>query len=649
MILSASKFLLPLFLVIFALSPGFSQIGTSPRAVCESICSGDPGENIFPNGDFGHGIPNVVPGDPGLAPGYFYTQNPPPNDGSYTIANSTIGWGGFAADTWIDIEDHGPEANGYMMVVNASHQPGLFYQKEVPVCENTLYEFSMDVIALNRTPPAPFIIQPNVAFEINGNTVCSTSEIAITATWYTYRFSFSTEPGVTQVTLGLRNDAPGGYGNDLAIDNISFRACGPDIDVPATAFFCAGQPLQLNASLMFSPYMPDYYQWQVFNSTANSWDLLPGASQLSHTVTQPASGDQYRLVVAGSPANLSLPYCRAVSQPVELTLDDVSGFSISGSDTIICNGAPAMLEAGSFATYQWSTGAQSADIPAPVPGWYAVTVTTANNCPADDRLFVHEIELTAAAQTTDPHCAGYADGRIEVSGVQGGAGWVQFALNGGIPQEKMVFDSLGAGTYTVLAVDSLGCEFPIEVALIDPPPTNVSIGDDRTIRVCDSLTLEATADFLLSSYLWQPSEGLSCTTCPVPMSMPVQTTVYTVHTIDERGCPDTDSARITVLPRLDVYAPNVFRQDISENGLNNRFALFPSKSVTMIRRLEIFDRWGELVFQRKDEHPGSENLHWDGTDFRGRVLAPGVFLWVAEVEFTDGKVRAYCGDVTVVR
>jgi CHU_C Type IX secretion signal domain len=628
--------------------PTLAQTGTTPRAACISTCSGDLGENIFPDGDFGFGVPNVLAVNPGIAPGYSYIQNPPPSDGSYTITNNTSSWGSFAAGLWIDIEDNGPEPYGYMMVVNASYQPGLFYRKLVPVCENTLYEFSIDVISMN-TPSAGTFIKPNVAFEIDGTTVCTTSEIAVDANWYTYRFSFSTDPGTTEVTLSLRNEAPGGYGNDLAIDNISFRACGPDINVPVTAFFCAGKPLNLSASLANSPYTPTFYEWQLFDSGNNVWQQLPNGTDLNLSVAEPSAGDQYRLVVASGLANLNLPYCRAVSLPVELMLDDLSDFAITGTDTIVCNDAPAVLEAGAFARYEWSTGAASENIEAPVPGWYAVTVTTANDCPASDSLYVYEVELSAESVANDPYCSGYQDGRIQVVDVQGGSGQVDFSLNDGPAQAQASFDSLGAGMYTVTVADSLGCRFPMSVLLLDPPPVLFSIGGDQELLVCDSLMLEVATDFVLTSYLWQPPAGLSCTTCPAPVAMPVQNTVYTLLALDGRGCPGTDSARITILPRLDVYAPNVFRQDISSNGLNNSFTLFPSKSATMIRRLDIFNRWGELVFHRVNELPGSASLGWDGTDFRGQALDEGVFVWLAEIEFSDGRVVEYSGDVTLLR
>jgi hypothetical protein len=87
-------------------------IDTVFQVSCQSTCSGTLGSNIFPNGDFGSGVPNVLPTNPGIAPGYNYQLNPPPNDGWYCITNNTSSWGSFAASRWIKIEDNGPEPNG---------------------------------------------------------------------------------------------------------------------------------------------------------------------------------------------------------------------------------------------------------------------------------------------------------------------------------------------------------------------------------------------------------------------------------------------------------------------------------------------------------------------------------------------------------
>lgn len=616
---------------------------------CVSTCTGNLGENIFADGDFGQGAPNVLPYNPNLAPGYLYQFNPPPDDGFYTITNNTSNWGSFAASTWIKILDNGPEPNGYMMVVNASYQPGLFYEKEVPVCENTLYEFSIDVIAMNLPSAAQFVIHPDVSFLINGLAVCSTGKVPVDAAWHTYRFSFTTAPGVSKVKLSLRNNSPGGYGNDLAIDNISFRACGPNIDVPATMFFCPGKPLQLSAQLSNSPYNTAFFQWQYQPAGSGAWNNLPASNSPALSIPNPMDGDAYRLLVANSAGNLDLPFCRAVSFPVELAPEDLSGYAIGGSDTILCNQTPARLEGGPFALFHWSTGASGPVLEATAPGWYAVTVTSANGCTATDSLYVYEVELTAQAEATDPVCPGDSSGHIRVLNWQGGEGPVRFSLNGGTYQSQPFFPGLPAGDYTVATVDSLGCRFEQPFVLSDPPALLIDLGEDQTVYVCDSLFLPVSANFPLVHYQWEPVAGLSCKNCPAPLAMPLHTTVYTLFATDDRGCRALDSLLLTVLPRLDVYAPNVFRQDFSDSGENNYFALFTSKSAVLVRRMDIFDRWGGLVFHRELLPPGAGALRWDGTDPRGDPLPEGVYVWVAELEFTDGITQFFSGDVTLLR
>ncbi|MEI6411752.1 MAG: gliding motility-associated C-terminal domain-containing protein, partial [Bacteroidota bacterium] len=70
--------------------------------------------------------------------------------------------------------------------------------------------------------------------------------------------------------------------------------------------------------------------------------------------------------------------------------------------------------------------------------------------------------------------------------------------------------------------------------------------------------------------------------------------------------------------------------------------------VHKIRSLQIFDRWGEAVADFRDIQPNVPEVGWDGT-FRGQPLNPAVFVWVAEIEFIDGVVELFTGDVTLVR
>jgi hypothetical protein len=99
---------------------------------------------------------------------------------------------------------------------------------------------------------------------------------------------------------------------------------------------------------------------------------------------------------------------------------------------------------------------------------------------------------------------------------------------------------------------------------------------------------------------------------------------------------------------VNIYAPNVIRPD-DPDGDNSTFLLFArDESVAIIRNLQIFDRWGSLLFANKDLKPNDPAAGWDGMD-RGEPVNPGVFVWWAEVELIDGRKVQLHGDVTVLR
>ncbi len=301
------------------------------------LCSGHLGPNVFPDGDLGSGAATILPYDPGIAPGYWYTLDPPPVDGAYCVANSTVGWDWFAELFWLEIGDNSPDPNGYMMVVNANYGPGIFYEHTVDVCENTPYIFSADIINL-FLPEFPDAILPNVDFLINGNVVYSTGDIPMTMQWNTYEFAFDS-PGASQFSFALRNNAPGGFGNDLALDNISLRFCGPQITLPAIVSPCNGQ-LELNPN--FSSNWPGaFMQWQSSLDNGLTWENILGETSCCLSTANYAEGQQFRLLVAGSLSNLPNPYCRSESNIVTVELPIVQTIlaeTICADESVIFGG-----------------------------------------------------------------------------------------------------------------------------------------------------------------------------------------------------------------------------------------------------------------------------------------------------------------------
>jgi gliding motility-associated-like protein len=135
--------------------------------------------------------------------------------------------------------------------------------------------------------------------------------------------------------------------------------------------------------------------------------------------------------------------------------------------------------------------------------------------------------------------------------------------------------------------------------------------------------------------------------CATTCMMPMRDTSISVWIVDELGCFTSDTVLVDVSPRLDVFAPNIFAPD--SNGANAFFTLFPSKSAVLVRKMAVYDRWGSLVFLRENILPGSNDLRWDGTTVAGKPAPEGVYIWMAEMLFTENVSRIIKGDITLIR
>ena len=71
-------------------------------------------------------------------------------------------------------------------------------------------------------------------------------------------------------------------------------------------------------------------------------------------------------------------------------------------------------------------------------------------------------------------------------------------------------------------------------------------------------------------------------------------------------------------------------------------------SVEKVRSFLVFSRWGETVYEYYNFDPNDPAYGWDGFH-RGEPMNPAVFAYFAEVEFIDGRVEFFEGDVTLVR
>jgi len=604
-------------------------------AVCiecsAQICSGNLGENIFEEGDFGSGTAPILTTNPNIAPGYNYTTSVP-QDGAYTICSNTSALNGLYP-TWIRTGDNSDDPNGYMMVVNASFAPGIFYEEDVDgLCENTLYEFSADILNLIKIGTSNHI-DPNVSFLIDNVEVYTTGEIGKTEQWKQFGFSFVTNSSQSSITLTLRNNAPGGGGNDLALDNISFRPCGPSsfigVDSDTTIFLCIDDdPLTVIADIDGGQGQIFAIQWQSSQDGIN-WSILEDSMNSTITHTDFAPGDYYyRYYSAGNEINILNEKCRINSDEIKLTILPDTYFE---SDTL-CEGFTY-----SFGTQQLSSS-----------GAYVEDFESQYGCDSIvflDLVLVSPKEIFFDVNISDPSCFGFDDGDIEANSITGGNGGVTFSIFNS--DNSAIGNSLPSGNYFIEAVDRYGCSELLDIELIDPPEISVFVGLDTTIRLGDALTFDPDYSIDFTSILWEGQGDFSCIDCEYPSFVPYFAGDVKVSVVDENGCLAKDSLNIKIDEQNFITLPNIFSPN--DDNINDFFTIhYYGRSVSKVVSFTVYDRWGGLIYNINNLEVESGGKLWDGYKVSKKV-GVGVYSYILQVLLVNDVKIDKIGDITVLK
>jgi gliding motility-associated-like protein len=203
------------------------------------------------------------------------------------------------------------------------------------------------------------------------------------------------------------------------------------------------------------------------------------------------------------------------------------------------------------------------------------------------------------------------------------------------------------GFYKLRILDANNCwvDTILQVDQLPDPDINLNI-TDSTILYGSSVRLSASTNAANPKFLWSPAQFISCDSCSAVVVSPKENTRYEVMVIDEFGCTHTAYININIRIEKKVWVPNVF----SPNGddVNDKFTIYGNPALEEIEVLQIYDRWGELVFEGHDFPPNNPAHGWDGT-FRNNELNPAVFVYVATVRFVDGELKQLYGDVTLVK
>lgn len=336
----------------------------------------------------------------------------------------------------------------------------------------------------------------------------------------------------------------------------------------------------------------------------------------------------------------------------EIDLIDCFGDNSGGISVTVTGG-----NAGAF-TYNWSDGTNNIGTTNPIEnlasGSYSVTVTDSKGCTGELLNIILSDPPAIDGQITpwEPLLCNGDETTLAIAGITGGSGApYQYSLDFGVFLDPDFPVTMGGGEHYVTFIDRLGCEYTDTIFVPEPDPIVVTFDPSEVeIELGDSLQLlPIVTGAVVDTFTWTPAELLVNPFVLEPYTATYESTTYTLVVADANGCSATGTIRVNIDPNRNVYIPNVFLPG-NPRGLNDHFNPNVGRGVEQVNYMRVFDRWGSLMYERNAFYPNNNDFAegWDGK-YRDKYVMPGVYVYVIEVSFLDGRVLLYRGDVTVIR
>ncbi|MBI1287084.1 MAG: tandem-95 repeat protein [Flavobacteriales bacterium] len=414
--------------------------------------------------------------------------------------------------------------------------------------------------------------------------------IELTVTGGTTPYSYSWSNGAT--TEDINNLGPGTYGVSIldahgCTANSSGSVTEPDtlgassVDTDVTCFGGSDGAIDLTATGGLPPYN---YSWSNGQTTQDVSNLSAGAysvtfadqngcvfvysttidqaSQFNPTITADGpttfcngdsvvltatAGDNYLWSTGATTQSITVfasgvytvhvvtaEGCSGDSGPVQVTVNSNPTPTINPiGPTTFCQGGSVTLTTGSYATYEWSTGATTQSISVSTSGTYTVTVTDGNGCSAASASVTVTVNPLPTPTIDADGPLTFCQGDNVVLTASSASAW-QWS-NGANTQQVTVTT---AGTYTVTVTDANSCvgtSDPVTVQVNSNPTPTVTPDGPTTFCDGDSVVLTSS---VADSYAW--STGATTQSITVYSSG-----TYTVTVTDANSCSGA-SAPVTV-------------------------------------------------------------------------------------------------------
>jgi len=435
------------------------------------------------------------------------------------------------------------------------------------------------------------------------------------------------------------------YCKDTVRLNHKILVRGPQLDFTAPSSLCFDTIYTVTNNS--KPYLPQdsikYWYWNF------------GTSSLNDTLYQPE------------------PYAfpRAGKFNVKLSAIDINGCfdslvkpvtihplpfvqTIPTIDTL-CQGTPDTLIAFHNYSLTWSPAGSlssaTADTvlanPADTTLYYA-TATTQFGCTYRDSVLVNVFPpFTVTPAASNPYICQLDTITLQLSPPTKQITWSPPDGLSNPNGYNPVASPLQTTTYTATLTDSVGCfsgTANITVHVKSLP--SVDAGADSTYPYDTPFSLHPTYSSNVASYLWTPTDSLSCNTCAYPNGVSWATTTYLVTVTSDSGCIARDSVTIFVQCKDSyILMPTAFTPN--NDGLNDYY--YPlTRGIKKIVRFSIYNRFGQVVFEKKNFSPNDKTFGWDG-HLNSWAQPSSVYVYIIEAICDVGDTVYKKGSFVLIR
>lgn len=343
----------------------------------------------------------------------------------------------------------------------------------------------------------------------------------------------------------------------------------------------------------------------------------------------------------------------AVQQIVTLTSQNGPVVD-AGADQTICEGESVTLSGSGAVSYVWSDNViNNVGFVPQATTTYTVTGTDALGCTGTDQVTVtvNPGLTVSAVASVSQGCAPLTVTFQNTTANSGDVIW-QFSNGttlGGTGDQTVTFNQPGCYDLTLNVVAVNGCQASQvfdDIVCVHEAPVAVFVPTPSIMTALETTSTMVNASSNATVYTWNFGDGSTSQDISPVHQFPIeQTGVYDIvlTATNAAGCTDVATMSVIVNEELIFYVPNTFTPN--EDEFNVVFLpVFTSGFNAQDYLLQIYDRWGEVVFKSNDYLEG-----WDGT-FKGQRAKDGVYTYRIEFKVlaTDERKLVH-GSVTLLR